>query len=75
MPGQSKRRRIDGTDATGGEELTELEVLGISGECMVTLNVSDSMPGRDLWNLILGEVRTKAWPTVGCVPYFKACAE
>ena len=59
MPGQSKRRRIDGSDATGGEGLTELEVLGISGECMVTLNVSDSMHGRDLWNLILGEVRTK----------------
>ena len=59
MPGQSKRRRIDGVDATGGEGLTELEVLGISGECMVTLNVSDSMHGRDLWNLILGEVRTK----------------
>ena len=58
MPGQSKRRRING-DATGREGLTELEVLSISGECMVTLNVPDSMSGRDLWNLILGEVPTK----------------
>eukprot|EP00434_Breviolum_minutum_P028949 symbB.v1.2.025607.t1/scaffold2446.1/size186988/6 len=51
--------RIDGDATTGGEELTELEVLGISGECMLTLNVSDSMCGRDLWNLILDEVKTK----------------
>ena len=59
-PGQSKRRRIDEIDApTGGEGLIELEVLGISGECMVTLNVSNSMRGRDLWNLILGEVPSK----------------
>eukprot|EP00434_Breviolum_minutum_P041788 symbB.v1.2.037174.t1/scaffold5412.1/size27432/3 len=58
MPGQSKRRRISG-DATGREGLTELEVLSISGECMVTLNVPDSMSGRDLWNLISGEVPTK----------------
>ena len=61
MAGQSKRRRICGIDATGGpgEGLTELEVLSISGECMVTLNVSDSMCGRDLWNLILDEVPSK----------------
>ena len=57
---QSKRRRIGGIDATTeGERVTELEVLSISGECMVTLNVSDSMCGRDLWNLILDEVPTK----------------
>ena len=57
---QSKRRRIGGIDATAeGEGLIELEVLSISGECMVTLNVSDSMCGRDLWNLILDEVPTK----------------
>ena len=59
MPGKSKRRRIGGIDATGGEGLTELEVLSISGECMVTLNVSDSICGRDLWNLILDEVPSK----------------
>ena len=68
MPVESKRRRIGGDATTGGEGLTELEVLSISGECLVTLNVSDSMCGRDLWNLILGEVPTKAWPSVGCVP-------
>ena len=58
---QSKRRRIGGIDGfpTGGEGLTELEVLSISGECMVTLNVSDTMCGRELWNLILDEVPTK----------------
>ena len=60
MPGQSKRRRISEIDATTGVEgLTELEVLSISGESMVTLNVSDSMCGCDLWNLILDEVPTK----------------
>ena len=59
MPVESKRRRIGGDATTGGEGLTELEVLSISGECLVTLNVSDSMCGRDLWNLILGEVPTK----------------
>ena len=60
LPGQSKRRRIDGIDATTGREgLIELEVLSISGECMVKLNVSDSMSGRDLWNLILGKVPSK----------------
>ena len=59
---QNKRRRIDGNDSasnTGGEGFTELEVLSISGECLVTLNVSDSMCGRELWNLILDEVPTK----------------
>ena len=57
---QSKRRRIDESNATtGGEGLIELEVLSISGECMLTLNVSDSMLGRDLWNLILGKVPSK----------------
>ena len=59
MPGQSKRRRIDGIDATTGEGLIELEVLSISGECMLILNVADSMLGRELWNLILDEVPTK----------------
>ena len=60
MPGQRKRRRINGIDgSTAKEGLIELEVLSISGECMVTLNVSDSMRGRDLWNLILGKVPSK----------------
>ena len=59
---QNKHCRIDGNDSasnTGGEGFTELEVLSISGECLVTLNVSDSMCGRELWNLILDEVPTK----------------
>ena len=57
---QSKRRRIDESNATtGGEGLIELEVLSISGECMLTLNVSDSMLGRDLRNLILDKVPSK----------------
>ena len=42
-----------------GEEFIELEVLNISGECMLILNVADSMLGRELWNLILDEVPTK----------------
>ena len=61
--GQSKPNRIDDVcdSATGsmGEGLIELEVLSISGECMLTLNVSDSMLGRDLWNVILDKVPSK----------------
>ena len=57
---QSQRGRIGGIDATtGGEGLIEIEVLSISGECMVTLNVSESMLGRDLWNLILDQIPSK----------------
>ena len=60
MPGQSKCSRIDGIDATTGEEeLTELEVLGMSGECMVTLNAADSMLGRELWRKILDKLPLK----------------
>ena len=60
MPGQSKRRRIDGIDATTvGDGHIELEVLSISGECLVTLNVVGSMLGRELWNLILDKVPSK----------------
>ena len=58
----SKRRRIDGihSSATGvGERLIEIEVLSISGECMLTLNVAGSMLGRELWKLILDELPVK----------------
>ena len=60
-PGQNKRRRIDGNDSAGtvGEGLIELEVLGISGECMLTLNVADSMRGRELWKMILDRIPSK----------------
>ena len=34
----------------------ELDVLSIGCECMLTLNVSDSMLGRDLWKTILDKV-------------------
>ena len=60
--GQSKRRRIDGihSSATGvGEGLIEIEVLSISGECMLTLNVADSMLGRELWKKIVDELPVK----------------
>ena len=60
--GHNKRRRIDDIDdsATGmGEGFIELEVLSISGECMLILNVSDSMLGRDLWKTILDNVPCK----------------
>ena len=63
MSGQSKRSCIDHIDdsATGsmGEGLIKLEVLSISGECMLTLNVADSMLGRELWEMILGKVPSK----------------
>ena len=42
-----------------GEGLIDLEVLSMSGECILTLNVSDSMLGRDLWKLILDKVPSK----------------
>ena len=55
MPG-----RIDGIDATtGGEGLVELEVLNIIGECMLTLEVADSMLGRELWKNILDKLPFK----------------
>eukprot|EP00434_Breviolum_minutum_P000936 symbB.v1.2.000824.t1/scaffold49.1/size384103/8 len=61
--GQSKSSRIydicDSATGSMGEGLIELEVLSISGECMLTLNVSDSMLGRDLWNVILDKVPAK----------------
>ena len=45
----SKRPRIDDTSASAvGEGLVELKVLSFSGECMLTLNVADSMLGREL---------------------------
>ena len=53
----SKRRRIDGihSSATGvGERLIEIEVLSISGECMLTLNVAGSMLGRELLEVDFG---------------------
>ena len=58
---QSKRRRIDGTASASavGEGLIELKVLSISGECMLTLNVEDSMLGRQLWKMILDKIPSK----------------
>eukprot|EP00434_Breviolum_minutum_P016806 symbB.v1.2.014826.t1/scaffold1093.1/size138456/8 len=59
---QSKRRRIDGNGGASsavGEGLIELEVLSISGECMLTLNVADSMLGRELWEMILDKIPSK----------------
>ena len=60
---QNKRRRIiDGNDGASnavGEGIIELDVLSISGECMLTLNVSDSMLGRELWKMILDKVPSK----------------
>ena len=59
---QSKRRRIDGDDSASsavGEGFIELEVLSISGACMLTLNVADSMLGRELWKMILDRIPSK----------------
>ena len=54
-----KRRRINGKTSGVGEGLIEIEVLSMSGECMLTLNVSNSMLGRELWQMILGKVPSK----------------
>ena len=59
---QHKRRRIDGNDSSSGpvrEGMIELEVLSISGECMLTLNVADTILGRELWKMILDKVPSK----------------
>ena len=56
LPCQAKCRI--GNDAMG-EGLIELEVIGISGECILTLNVADSMLGRELWKMILDKVPSK----------------
>ena len=63
-----------GNDSAMGEGLTELEVIGMSGECKLKLNVADSMLGRELWRIILDKVPSKPGPSVSRVPYFKACA-
>ena len=42
-----------------GEGLIELEVLSMSGEYMLTLNVADSMLGRELWKMILDKIPSK----------------
>ena len=58
-PWVQNKRRITGKTSGVGEGPTELEVLSMSGECMLTLNVSDSMLGRDLWKTILDKVPCK----------------
>ena len=45
-----------GSMEEGPIDYIELDVLSISCECMLTLNVSDSMLGRDLWKTILDKV-------------------
>ena len=74
---QSKRRRTDGNDSASsavGEGLTGLEVLSIGGECMLALNVADSLLGREVWKMILDQIPSKpGLHSVSCVPYFKAC--
>ena len=59
---QNKRRRTDGNVSASnaaGEGLLELEVLSISGECILTLNVADSMLGRELWSMVLDKIPSK----------------
>ena len=56
-------------------EHTELEVLSISGKCMLTLNVVDSMLGRELWQMILDQILSKPGLQLVVSPYFKAGAE
>ena len=42
-----------------GEGLTGLEVLSIGGECMLALNVADSLLGREVWKMILDQIPSK----------------
>ena len=48
-----------GNESAMGEGLLELEVLSLSGECMLTLNVAESMLGGELWKMILDKVPSK----------------
>ena len=48
-----------GNDSAMGEGLIELEVIGLSGECKLKLNVADSMLGCELWKMILDKVRSR----------------
>ena len=62
-----------------GEGIIELEVQNLYGECMLTLHMSDSMYGRDLWKMIWTSLcptsfstrhdhsSIQAKPSVGCV--------
>ena len=59
---QHKCRRIDGNDSASSavrERLIEVEVLSIAGECMLTVNVADSMLGRELWRMILDKTPSR----------------
>ena len=54
--------RIDGNDSASSavrERLIEVEVLSIAGECMLTVNLADSMLGRELWRMILDKTPSR----------------
>ena len=46
-------------DSAMGEGLIELEVIGMSGECKLKLNVADSMLGCELWKMILDKLPSR----------------
>ena len=48
-----------GNESAIGEGLLELEVIGLSGECMLTLIVAESMLGGELWKMILDKLPSK----------------
>ena len=48
-----------GNDSAMGEGLIELEVIGMSGECKLKLNVADSMLGCELWKMILDKLPSR----------------
>ena len=52
---ESKRRRID-TASEPANEVVKLQVLSMTGECVLTLDVSSSMLGRDVLKMIVQEL-------------------
>ena len=59
----------------GIEGLVELEVLNLSGECMLTLDVADAMLGREFLKMMLDKLPVKPGPSAGVIPqYCHTCA-
>ena len=59
LPCEANKSCGIGNDSAMGEGLIELEVIGMTGECMLTFNVANSMLGRELRKMILDKVPSK----------------
>ena len=53
---ENKRRRIDAASLEPANEVVKLQVQSMTGECVLTLDVSSSMLGRDVLKMIVDEL-------------------